>query len=290
MVASCFYDALVIPSPEPVVPEGRRIPDRVFALSLVLAVLVLLFAPWRTLDSTQFTEPTPMAEFTVELSPSSQDSGYAALAELRPDEEPPPAETIAVEEFNFGIARFEQHFIWGASLRNTHGEYAAEISLQVTFDGTGFHETVDYTSTYGRETLPGGEVLVGDSVYVGEDLPADLVADLKVTGVEWYASEDGTPLEPQVQPLSVVLGEVEVPEESHDPSEFSVTVANASNFAVDPKLTAVFHNADGAVVGARDMYFIAAVPPGDSSQEIRIWGEDVPASADLSLTEFVPTW
>jgi hypothetical protein len=93
-----------------------------------------------------------------------------------------------------------------------------------------------------------------------------------------------------VPPLSVLVDGIDEGDDPRGQVRFSVTLANSAAFAIDPWLTAVFRRADGTPVGGALVFQDLAVPPGESFREFQVGKQDVPAGADLSLTEFVPTW
>ncbi|MDN3242993.1 hypothetical protein [Glycomyces tritici] len=277
------------PSPEPAAPRPPRIPDWVFALGLAVSLLVLVFSPLLTVAPASFLDPRTVAD-AESVPPDEGGTGdYAALAEVLPEEEPPAASTVAVADFGYDVSVDGTAFTWGASIRNTHGEYAARFGVQVSVDGVPLYEEGGYTSTYGTMTPPGGEVRVGNSRYF-EDLPSDPVVAIEVVRLEWFAFDDGTPPEPQAPPLGVRVDGIDEGDEPRGQMRFSVTVANSADHAIDPWLMAVFHRADGTPVGGARLFTDLPVPPGESVREFRVWKQDVPAGADLSLTEFVPSW
>ncbi|MDA1362441.1 hypothetical protein O1R50_22645 [Glycomyces luteolus] len=259
-------------------------------MGLVVSILALVYASVWTPDSTGFLDPKPMSDAEPEPADGEVFDDFLPLAEVRPDEETPAAEVVSVEEFGFGISMDGTSLTWGASVRNTHSEYAADFALQVYADGVTLYDARGLEPDYSRMTLPGGQVLVGDSIYVGDDFPADSVVEVKVVLLGWFALDGETPPELQEPPLSTRVDAVDTGDESQREKRYSVTITNSADHAVDPHLSAIFRNSDGALVGGTDVHQDSSLPPGDSTRELRVWTEDIPAGADLSLTEFVPTW
>ncbi|MFC3491790.1 hypothetical protein [Glycomyces rhizosphaerae] len=276
------------PSPESAAPRRPRIADGVFALGLAVSILVLLLSPLWTVDPANFIEPRTLGDADPVLPERLEVGDYAALAEVRPEEEPPAVATVAVEEFGYDISVDGTALTWGASIRNTHSDYAAKFGLQVSVDGDFLYE--DGESVYGTMTLPGGDIQTGGSLYLSDDFPSEPVVEIKVVELEWFAFDGETPPEPQSSPLTARVDGIDEGDEPHGQMRFSVTITNSAAHALDPRLSAVFRRADGTLVGGANVYVRLVVPPGESIREFRIWKQDVPAGADLSLTEFVPTW
>lgn len=285
MVAD-FYDGRMTPSPETPAPKRLRLPDWAFALGLAVSIVALVYVALWAPNASHFLEQRSW-DLADPVVPESDGVGeYVALAEARPDEEPPAAATVAVEAFGYDVSVDGTAMTWGASIRNTHGEYAADFGLQVLVDGVELDESGDYEAYYNGMTPPGGEIQVGGSFYMGDGFPSDPVVAIEVVRLEWFAADGGTP--PELQ--SPQSARVDGIDEGADQMTFSVTIKNTAAYAIRPGLSAVFHRADGTPVGGAVLVLISPVPPGDSTRELRVWLKDVPAGADLSLTEFVPTW
>ncbi|MFG3341965.1 hypothetical protein [Glycomyces sp. NPDC048151] len=272
------------PSPETAEPAPRRIPDWAFAVGLVLASLLLLIAPLWTPESSWFLDPREVST----AGPEQQDmSDYLPLAEVRPEEEPPDASVVAVEEFGFSASFDDSKLVWGAVLRNTHVEYAVRFDLQVSVTGA---DSTDYDPMYTRTVPPGGAVTAGDAVYLDGGVPAGAAAEVAVVRLEWFALDGTGPVDAEEQPLSFSVDGVEPPDEPRGKVRIAATVENSAVYAVDPHVTVVFRRADGTLAGCGSVFGVPAVPPGESTRELWLWGEAVPADADLSLTEIVPAW
>lgn len=288
-VAADFYDGPVIPSPEPAAPVRRRLPDWAFALALGVSVLALVYVPLWAPDPAHFVEPQAVGGDEPMLPERDAVGEYVALAEVRPDEEPPAVATVAVEAFGHDVSVDGRAFTWGASIRNTHGEYVADFGLKVSVEGVELYEDGELAAAYSGMTPPGGEVEVGGSFYLGDDFPSDPVVAIEVVQLEWFAFEGGTPPDP-TSPQSARLAEIHEDADSYERMRFSVTITNTAAYAIRPGLTAVFRRADGTPVGGAGLFLIEPVPPGDSTREVTVWEHDVPAGADLAMTAFVTTW
>jgi hypothetical protein len=262
----------------------------VFALALAVALLVLLLSPLLTVPTASFLDPRTVGD-AEEVLPEEVGAGaYLALAEVRPEEEPPPASAVVVEAFGWDVSMDGTALTWGASVRNTHGEYAARLGVQVTVDGVPLYEEEGaYSSVFGTMILPGGEFGVGRSRHLDGGLPSDPVVEFEVVHLEWFAFDGGTPPEPQAPPLTVRVDGIDEGDEPRGRMRFSVTVVNSADYAIVPWLSAVFRRADGTPVGGATLFSDLAVPPGESVRGFLIWKQDIPAGADLSLTEFVPS-
>lgn len=262
-------------------------PDWSFALGFGVAILALVYVPLWAPDAANFVEPQAVSETHL---PETETVGqYLGLAEVRPDEEPPAASSVVVEAFGHDVSVDGSAFTWGASVRNTHGEYAATFGLQVSVEGVDL-VSGEFVSAFSGMTPPGGEARVGGSFYLGDDFPSDPVVDIAVVELEWFASDGGTSPEALVSPLSARLDEIDEGDDPNGEMRFSVTITNSAAHAIRPVLTAAFHRADGTPVGAATLYLIEPVPSGDSTRELEVWKKDVPDGADLSMTEFVTIW
>ncbi|GAA2143003.1 hypothetical protein [Glycomyces algeriensis] len=275
------------PSPETAAPGRPRVPDGVFALALAVSLLVLVLSPVLTVASGGFLDPRTVADAEPEFPELSGDGGYLALAEVRPEEEPPAASAVVVEELGWDVSVDGTAFTWGASVRNTHGEYPVRFGLQLSVDGNLVREDA---STFGALTMPGSEVQVGGSQYLAGDLPSEPAVELEVVLLEWFAFDEEAAEMPEAPQLSARVDAVDEGDEPRGQMRFSVTVANGADHAVAPWLSAVFRRADGTPVGVARVFADLALPPGESVREFLIWKQDVPAGADLSLTEFTPSW
>jgi hypothetical protein len=256
----------------------------VFALGLAASLLLLVLSPLLTIRTAGFLDPRTVDD-AEPVPPGDGVGTYVALA----GEELPAAETVVVEEFGHDVSMDGTALTWGASIRNAHNEYAVAFGLQVSVDGVPLYEG-EYSSASSTMTPPGVEVRVGGSRYLTEELPSEPVVAIEVVRLEWFAVDGGAPPEPQVPPLSVRVDGIDEGDDPRGQVRFSVTVANSAAFAVDPWLTAVFRRADGTPVGGALVFQDLAVPPGESFREFQVWKQDVPAGAELSLTEFAPSW
>lgn len=284
-VADGFYDEAVDPSPEPVVPARRRLPDWAFAAGLFAASLILLVSLFWAPDPSGFLEPMEGDDAETELP---EHSGYfAALEDLRPEEEQPDASLVAVEEFGHVIGDSREGLSWGAAVRNTHTEYGVTFDLQVTAGGAEFLDSERYTSISSGPVLPGAQIMTGADM--PSTLPADATVEIEVVGVKWFAFDGAEPPAPQEPVLSSRIDAFEVPADNRGP-EFSVTFTNGTGYAIERYFTAVYYLPDGTPVGAEMVIERLTLPPGESSRDLRLWDRDVPAGADLSLTQLVPTW
>lgn len=281
------------PSPDSAASGRRRVPDGVFASALAVSLLLLVLSPVLTVASGGFLDSRSVADADAVLPDAGAAGSYDALAVVHPDEEPPAASAVVVESVGWDVSLDGTSLTWGASIRNTHGEYPVRFGLQLTVDGALVREDGDYLSPFGSMTMPGGEVKVGGSQYFSEDLPSEPVVELEVVQVEWFAFDgkaDEAPEVPEVPQFSTRLDGFDAGDALRGQVRFSVTVANGAGHPVDPWLTAVFFRADGTPVGGAGVYEDLPLPPGESVREFRIWKQDVPAGADLSLTEFAPSW
>ncbi len=259
-------------------------------MGLAVSILALVYVPLWAPDPANFVEPQTVGEADP-VRPGDDAAGeYVALAEVRPEEEPPAVAAVAIEAFGYDVSVDDMAFTWGASIRNTHGEYTANFGLQVTVEGVELYENGEYEALDSGMTPPGGEVRVGGAFFMEDDFPSDPVVDIKVVRLEWFALDGGMPPEPQVSRQSARLDGVDERDEASRRMQLSVTITNTAAHAIRPSLSAIFHRADGTPVGGVNLFLIEPVPPGDSTRELEIWMKDVPTGADLSLTEFVPTW
>lgn len=262
----------------------RRVPDWAFALSAVVSIVLLLFAfGWKP-GGDRFVEPWSAADIE---SVRPETGTFSRLSQVRPGEEPPAAEAVAVEELGFGIAGDKGvEASWAVSIANGHGEYAADFDLLVTLSGEGFSDREEVVLRTGDFLAPGARIAAGGSMYAGEDPPSDLVVAVEVVGVEWFVYDDDPPAEPVV--LSGRVASVATLPSGH--SMFSVGFTLGSEEPLRPDLIAVFRDAGGAIVGGCEVRSVDALPPGESTRSVKVRDRCLPAGADLSLTEFVLAW
>jgi hypothetical protein len=230
-----------------------------------------------------FAEPEGASP--IEGTSSNVPGSYVALEEVRPDEDPPPAEAIAVEEFGYAATEDGYSVIWGASLANTHEEYGARFALRLTLTGAGSTIKEEFSPLFGAELAPGARVVAGGRSFI--DAPSDMEAVVEVVGVSWFAFEgDEVPVPPL--PTARVESVEEASGGGHQ--RFALTLTNDASYAQNPYLQAVFHAADGALLGTGTAVQVDSLPPGESTRTIEIREGDLPVGADPTLTEFVPAW
>jgi hypothetical protein len=247
--------------------------------------LLIIALAWRP-DDDLFTEPSDGIETTTEDTSVSVPGSYVPLAEAHPDEDPPPVEAIAVEEFGYAATEDGYSVIWGASLANTHEEYGARFELRVTLTGAGSSTQETFPSLYGAELAPGDRVVAGGRSFI--DTASDMEAVVEVVSLSWFVFEGE-----EVPAPSLVSGaRVDSVEEAWDGrhQRFAVTLVNDTSHAQAPYLQAVFRSGAGALLGAGSALQVASLPPGESTRTIEIREGDLPVGADPSLTEFVPAW
>ena len=268
------------PAPKPFL---RRVPDWGFAAVLGGSIFLLIIALlWRP-DDALLAEPWEEPE--TEDASAEVPGFYVPLADALPDEEPPPVEAIAVEEFGYAATEDDYSVIWGASLANTHEEYGARFDLRVTLTGGASSTQETFPPVFSAELAPGARVVTGGRSFV--DAPSDMEAVVEVVGLSWFVFEGaGAPV-----PLPVSARVDSVEESSGGGNRaFAVTFTNDSPYPQSPYLQAVFRSADGALLGADMSVQGDSLPPGESTRTIELRVGDMPVGADPSQTTFVPAW